>query len=123
MAGRLNTTVTYQDPCHLAHGQWVRYEPRQLLKAIPDLEFREMREADRCCGSAGIYNLLYPELSFRFLQAKINHAIATGAEIIVTANPGCQLQLQGGIRRAGLSLKVLHLAELLARAYGLDAGR
>lgn len=122
-AGRLNTTVTYQDPCHLAHGQRLRYEPRQLLKAIPNLEFREMREADRCCGSAGIYNLLYPELSFRFLQAKINHAVATGAEIIVTANPGCQLQLQGGIRRAGLSLKVLHLAELLARAYGLDGGR
>jgi len=122
-ASRLKTTVTYQDPCHLAHGQRVRYEPRQLLKAIPDLEFREMREADRCCGSAGIYNLLYPELSLRFLQAKINHAVATGAEIIVTANPGCQLQLQAGIRRAGLSLKVLHLAELLARAYGLDAGR
>ncbi len=122
-AGRLNTTVTYQDPCHLAHGQRLRYEPRQLLKAIPDLEFREMREADRCCGSAGIYNLLYPELSFRFLQAKIDHAVATGAEIIVTANPGCQLQLQAGIRRAGLSLKVLHLAELLARAYGLGGGR
>ncbi len=121
-AGRLKTTVTYQDPCHLAHGQRVRHEPRQLLESIPDLEFKEMRDADRCCGSAGIYNLLNPELSDRFLKAKLDQAAKTGAKIIVTANPGCQLQLQAGIRQAGLATEVLHLAELLARAYGLDAG-
>ncbi len=120
--GRLKKTVTYQDPCHLAHGQRVRREPRQLLKAIPDVEFKEMRDADRCCGSAGIYNLLYPELSQRFLRTKINHAARTGAQFIVTANPGCQLQLQAGIRQARLSAEVVHLAELLARAYGLDSG-
>jgi glycolate oxidase iron-sulfur subunit len=121
-AGRLKTTVTYQDPCHLAHGQRVRSGPRQLLKSIPDLEFKEMRDADRCCGSAGIYNLLNPELSQQFLKAKLDHAVRTGAQIIVTANPGCQLQLQAGIRQAGLATEVVHLAELLARAYGLDAG-
>ncbi|MBI3779855.1 MAG: (Fe-S)-binding protein [candidate division NC10 bacterium] len=120
--GRLKKTVTYQDPCHLAHGQRVRREPRQLLKTIPDVEFKEMRDADRCCGSAGIYNLLYPGLSQRFLRAKIDHAAQTGAQLIVTANPGCQLQLQAGIRQAGLSAEVVHLAELLAQAYGLDSG-
>ncbi len=120
--GQLKKTVTYQDPCHLAHGQRVRREPRQLLKAIPDVEFKEMRESDRCCGSAGIYNLVNPELSQQFLRAKIDHAAKTGAQVIVTANPGCQLQLQAGIRQVGLSAEVVHLAELLARAYGLEAG-
>jgi len=120
--GRLKTTVTYQDPCHLAHGQRVTSEPRQLLKSIPGIEFKEMRDADRCCGSAGIYNLLNPELSQRFLKSKLDHAVHTGAKIIVTANPGCQLQLQAGIRQAGLSTEVVHLAELLARACELDAG-
>ena len=81
-----------------------------------------MQEADRCCGSAGIYNLLNPELSQQFLKAKLDHAMKTGARIIVTANPGCQIQLKAGLRQAGLSTEVLHLAELLARAYGLDAG-
>lgn len=120
--GPVNTTATYQDPCHLAHAQRVRHEPRQLLRAIPGLEFKEMREADRCCGSAGIYNILNPELSLRLLQTKINHAVETGAALIVTANPGCQLQLQAGLRRAGSPAEVVHLAELLARAYGLDSG-
>ncbi len=121
-AGKLKTTVTYQDPCHLAHGQRVKHEPRHLLKLIPGLEFKEMQDADGCCGSAGIYNLLNPALSQRFLKVKLDHAARTGAEIIVTANPGCQLQLQAGIRRAGQATEVVHLAELLARAYGLDAG-
>lgn len=118
----LKETVTYQDPCHLAHGQRVRSEPRQLLKAIPGLEFKEMPEAERCCGSAGIYNLLHPELSLLLRQAKIDHAVATGARIMVTANPGCQLYLQAGIRQAQLDVEVLHLAELLVRAYGTRPG-
>lgn len=118
----LKETVTYQDPCHLAHGQRVRSEPRQLLKAIPGLEFKEMPEAERCCGSAGIYNLLHPELSLLLRQAKIDHAVATGARIMVTANPGCQLYLQAGIRQARLDVEVLHLAELLVRAYGTRPG-
>lgn len=121
-AGTLKETVTYQDPCHLAHGQRLRSEPRQLLKAIPGLEFKEMPEADCCCGSAGIYNLLHPELSLGLRQAKIDHAVANGAGIIVTANPGCQLHLQAGIRQAGLDVEVLHLAELLVRAYGMRPG-
>lgn len=118
----LKETVTYQDPCHLAHGQRIRSEPRQLLKAIPGLEFKEMREAERCCGSAGIYNLLHPELSLLLRQTKIDHATANGARIIVTANPGCQLYLQAGIREKRLDVEVLHLAELLVRACGTRPG-
>lgn len=118
----LKETVTYQDPCHLAHGQRIRSAPRQLLKAIPGLEFKEMPDAERCCGSAGIYNLLHPELSRRLRQEKIDHATASGARVIVTANPGCQLYLQAGIREKQLDVEVRHLAELLVRVYATRPG-
>lgn len=114
----LKETVTYQDPCHLAHGQRIRNEPRQLVKAIRGLEFKEMPEAERCCGSAGIYSLLHPEISRLLRKTKIDYAAANGARIIVTANPGCQLYLQAGIREKRLDVEVLHMAELLAIAYG-----
>lgn len=113
----LQATVTYQDPCQLVHGQRIRNEPRQLLRAVPGLEFKEMPDADRCCGSAGIYSLLHPDLSRRLRQAKIDHTAQHGIRIIVTANPGCQLYLQAGIRETRLDVEVLHLAELLSRAF------
>lgn len=118
----LKAIVTYQDPCHLAHGQRIRSEPRQLLKAIPGLEVKEMPEAERCCGSAGIYNILHPEMSLPLRQTKIDYVRTNGARIIVTANPGCQLYLQAGIREKQLDVEVLHLAELLVRAYGTRPG-
>ncbi len=116
--GPVEATVTYQDSCHLAHGQKVRAEPRRLIRAIPGVEYREMFQADQCCGSAGIYNLLHPQMAGRVLDEKMAHARATGAAVIVTANPGCYLQMRQGVQRHGLAgrVEVLSLAELLDRS-------
>jgi len=109
--------VTYQDSCHLAHGQRIRTAPRQLLAAIPGLKFREMRCADLCCGSAGIYNVIETEMSMRILASKMEAVNATGAAIIATANPGCMLQLKAGVRLHGSNQRVMHVVELLDEAY------
>ncbi len=116
----LPVSVTFQDACHLAHGQRIRSAPRELLRAVPGLKLVEMRRADQCCGSAGIYNLEQPEIAVRLLEEKMELVAETGAAWLVTANPGCQLQLQAGVRAAGRSQPVLHVVELLARAYGLN---
>lgn len=110
----LPLTVTYQDSCHLAHGQQVKAAPRQLLRSIPGLTYVEMPDADRCCGSAGIYNLLQPEMAGALLREKMASVAATGAPVVVTANPGCHLQLLAGARQAGAPVQVRHLAEILA---------
>jgi glycolate oxidase iron-sulfur subunit len=115
--GRLNTAVTYQDSCHLAHGQKVRSAPRKLLAAIPDLEIREMPGADLCCGSAGIYNVVQNEMSMQLLARKMAAVNATGAPVVATANPGCLLQLQTGVRLHGKEQRVMHVVELLDAAY------
>jgi glycolate oxidase iron-sulfur subunit len=115
--GRIEMTTTYQDPCHLAHGQKVRAQPRTLLKAIPGLRLVEMEGSDRCCGSAGIYNLTQPEMSQELLREKMRAVAETAAEAVVAPNPGCMLQLDYGSRRYGPRLTVLHLAEILDRAY------
>jgi glycolate dehydrogenase iron-sulfur subunit len=114
----IEMTVTYQDPCHLAHGQRIRSQPRKLLQAIPGLKLVEMDGADRCCGSAGIYNLTHPEMSQHLLKEKMHAAAATGSEAIVAPNPGCMLQFRSGAVRFGPDLKVYHLMDLLDRAYG-----
>jgi len=110
--------VTYHDPCHVVHGQKIRTQPRQLLAQIPGLEVVELQESDWCCGSAGIYNLTQPEMAARLLERKVRHVLATGAEAVVTANPGCILQIQQGLRAHSRDVKVLHIVELLDRAYG-----
>ena len=115
--GAVNAVVTYQDSCHLAHGQRVRTAPRKLLAAIPGLTFREMPGADLCCGSAGIYNVVENEMSMQILASKMASAKTTGAEIIATANPGCILQLQAGVRLHGTRQRVMHVVELLDLAY------
>jgi glycolate oxidase iron-sulfur subunit len=115
--GRVEATVTYQDSCHLAHGQRVRNAPRQLLAAIPGLVFREMPGADICCGSAGIYNVVENEMSMQILASKMTSVNSTGAQIIATANPGCLLQLQAGVRLHGTNQRVMHVVELLDEAY------
>ncbi len=115
--GRMDTTVTYQDPCHLAHGQRIREAPRQLLRSIPGLRLVEMRDSDRCCGSAGIYNLTQPGLSRRFMADKAQAAAETGAELVVSANPGCIIQLQAGLRQRGTTAAVKHIVEVLDEAY------
>jgi glycolate oxidase iron-sulfur subunit len=115
--GRVDAVVTYQDSCHLAHGQHIRQSPRQLLGAIPGLTFREMPGADICCGSAGIYNVVQTEMSMQILKHKMESVNATHADIIATANPGCMLQLQAGVRLHGSGQRVMHVVELLDRAY------
>lgn len=114
----IRARITYQDPCHLAHGQNVRSQPRALLNSIRGLQIVEMRDSDRCCGSAGIYNITHPDISMQVLDEKMANVRATAPELIVTANAGCMLQLQMGVRRAGLNAEVLHVVDLLDRAYG-----
>ena len=113
----INLTVTYQDPCHLAHGQKVRSQPRQLLQAIPGLKLIEMEGADRCCGSAGIYNITHAGMSQHLLKEKMQSVGATTAEAMVAPNPGCMLQLAYGAKCYGPNLPVYHLMDLLDRAY------
>ena len=115
--GWLNATVTYQDSCHLAHGQRIRSAPRELLTAVPGLVFREMPLADVCCGSAGLYNVVHNKLAMRVLARKMESVNATGAEIVATANPGCMLQLQAGVRLHGAGQRVMHVVEVLDEAY------
>ncbi len=113
----LEMTVTYQDPCHLAHGQRIRSQPRTLLQSIPGLKLVEMEGADRCCGGAGIYNLTHAGMSQHLLKEKMQAVAATGGEAIVAPNPGCMLQLRSGAARFGPNLEVYHLMDLLDRAY------
>ncbi|HEX5164115.1 MAG TPA: heterodisulfide reductase-related iron-sulfur binding cluster, partial [Thermomicrobiales bacterium] len=115
--GRLDLTVTYQEPCHLVHAQRVALQPRALLAAIPGLTLVEMPESSLCCGSAGIYNLLQPDMSSTLLERKLTNAASTGAPVIVSANPGCMLQLQAGLRERGVETEVVHIMSLLDRAY------
>ena len=117
----LSLTVTYHDACHLAHGQRVRQEPRTILKAIPGLQFVELGESDVCCGSAGVYNLLYPDLAQQFLDRKIERIKETGAAVVVSGNPGCSLQIEKGLKERGLNIRVLLPVELLESSYGRTA--
>lgn len=111
----LNKRVTYDDPCHLVHGQGISEQPRLLLKKIPGIDLVEMPEADWCCGSAGVYNLINYKMSMALLERKLENLKTTGAEILVTANPGCLLQLQAGVRRAKMPVQVMHVVELLEK--------
>ncbi len=111
------TRVTYHDACHLLHGQGISRQPRQLLAAIPGVELVPLAESEVCCGSAGIYNVLQPELAGRLLARKMGHVAETKAQVVATANPGCALQIQLGARQRGLDLEVVHPVELLDRAY------
>jgi glycolate oxidase iron-sulfur subunit len=108
--------VTYQDSCHLLHGQRIREAPRKLICAVPGVELVEMPLADHCCGSAGIYNVTQTEASLALLREKMECARSTGAAAIVTANPGCLLQLRAGAAIHATGQEVLHVVELLARA-------
>ena len=110
--------VTYQDPCHLVHGQGIRAQPRQLLKMIPGLELVEMKDSDVCCGSAGIYNLTHYDISMQVLDQKMENLLRTGACGVVAPNPGCSMQLAYGARRARADLEQYHVVDLLDRAYG-----
>jgi glycolate oxidase iron-sulfur subunit len=110
--------VTYQDACHLVHGQGIRQQPRKLLHQIAGLDLVEMKDSDVCCGSAGIYNLTHYDVSMRVLEEKMDHVVASGVNAVVASNPGCTMQLAYGARRRGIDLKLLHVVDLLDRAYG-----
>ena len=118
---RLPLTVAYHDACHLAHGQKVRSEPRALLRRIPGLTLVELRDSDLCCGSAGIYNILEPEMADRLLASKLDRIVQSGARVVATGNPGCLMQIAKGARARGLQLDVVHPVTLLARSAGVRA--
>jgi glycolate oxidase iron-sulfur subunit len=115
--GAIDAAVTYQDPCHLAHAQRITAPPRRLLAQIPGLQLREMDESSLCCGSAGIYNVTQPEMAGRLGRRKVGHVLDVAPDILATANPGCALQIANGLRAAGRNVEVLHVVQLLDRAY------
>jgi len=108
--------VTYQDSCHLAHGQKVREAPRKLIRSVPGVELVEMQLSDQCCGSAGVYNVTETKASMELLALKMDCARDTKAQAIVTSNPGCILQLRAGAAIHRTGQEVLHVIELLDRA-------
>ena len=110
--------VAYQDACHLAHGQGIRLQPRKLLSQIPGLELVNLKDSDTCCGSAGIYNLVQPEMSDALLKRKMSNIAATGAQAVATGNAGCMMQLRLGVRQYGPEVEIVHVVDLLDRAYG-----
>ena len=112
----LSINVTLQDSCHLAHAQGIREAPREILNQIPGLNLHEMHNPDRCCGSAGIYSLVQSEMSNEILATKMEDILTTDSSIICTANPGCTLQLQSGVRQSELDAEVLHVIDLLYRS-------
>ena len=121
---RVPARVAYDEPCHLLHGRGISAAPKRVLAAIPGVELVPLTEADRCCGSAGVYNVLYPDLAGAILEEKIRHVAASGADTVATGNAGCILQIRSGLRRAAGStprlaaVRVVHPMQLLAAAYG-----
>lgn len=120
----LKLRIAYHDACHLQHAQGVREQPRRLLDGIPGLEVAEIPEASLCCGSAGVYNLLQPETANLLGDRKVENLLTTGAEVVLSANPGCLLQLMNGLRRRGMKeMPAFHMVELLdASIRGVSVG-
>jgi glycolate oxidase iron-sulfur subunit len=110
--------VAYHDACHLQHAQGVRAQPRRLLQGIPGIDLREIAESEICCGSAGIYNLLEPEAATELRDRKVQNIMRTGADVIVSGNPGCLLQIATGLEAAGKPLRIMHLVEVLDQSIG-----
>ncbi|HJP83402.1 MAG TPA: heterodisulfide reductase-related iron-sulfur binding cluster [Fimbriimonadaceae bacterium] len=115
-SGKLDARITYHDACHLAHGQGIRSEPRQLLNAIPGLDLVELPESEICCGSAGIYNLTQPKMARRLLNRKWANVESTKANIVATGNPGCHAWIAQASREKGQTAEVLHTLEVLEKA-------
>jgi len=113
-----HSRVTYHDACHLAHAQRITQPPRELVRAVAGASFVELPESDVCCGSAGSYNLTEPEMAERLQRRKTENILKTGAQIVVTTNPGCLLQIRAGLRKAGAGyIEVLHIADYLDRCW------
>jgi len=120
--GELQLRATYADSCHLRHAQKIIQQPRNLLESIPGLQLVELDKPDRCCGSAGVYNILQPETASAILDEKMNDIAATGADTIVTTNAGCYFQLLHGVKQSRSSARVVHLVELLEESYAAQTG-
>jgi glycolate oxidase iron-sulfur subunit len=118
--GAMPARVCYDDPCHLVHAQGIADAPRRLLSAIPELNLIDHADAHSCCGAAGTYNLLQPEMSRQVLAPKLDALAAADPDWIASGNPGCLLQLRAGVRARGLAARVVHPVELLDRAYAKD---
>jgi Fe-S oxidoreductase len=116
-AGRLAARATYQDACHLLHAQRISQQPRDVLKRIPGVTLVEMQDGDRCCGSAGIYNLTEPAMAERLGEQKVSNVEQTEADVVISGNPGCLIQLRAGLARRGSSTRAVHLADFLDAAY------
>ena len=113
----LDEAITYDASCHLLNGQHATEAPLKVLRAIPDLNLVPLEGAERCCGGAGVYNLLEPEMSAGVLEEKLEHICATGVRVLATGNPGCQMQIGAGAHLAGMELRVCHPVELLDMSY------
>ena len=109
--------VTYHEACHLCHGQKITAQPREILRAVGNIQLTELPESTWCCGSAGIYNIIQPEMANDLLKRKVKHIQSTGAQIVATGNPGCMLQVLNGCRNAGMDVRIAHPVTLLAEAY------
>jgi glycolate dehydrogenase iron-sulfur subunit len=119
----ISRKVTYQDACHLAHAQRITAQPRSLIDSIPGIEFVEMPESSLCCGSAGIYNILRPEMARNLGRRKVQNLIASGAQEVITANPGCAIQIASLLREANSNIKVTHIADFLDEAFADHHGQ
>lgn len=114
VGARFPRKVTYHASCHLLRGLGVRDEPKQLLRAVQDLEWVPLTAEETCCGFGGVFSVIYPEVSQAMLQAKIGNIAASGAEVVVACDPGCLMNIRGGLHRAGSRVKAMHLVEVLA---------
>ena len=108
--------MTYHDACHLAHAQRITQPPRELVKAVAGKNFVELPESDVCCGSAGTYNLTEPEMAEQLQRRKTENILRTRADLVVTSNPGCLLQIRAGLKKAGSKTRIVHIADYLAEA-------
>jgi glycolate oxidase iron-sulfur subunit len=115
--GSLGLTVTYDAPCHLLHAQRVASAPLRVLGAIPGLNLVPLVGSEHCCGSAGIYNLVEPDVSDRVLEEKLKHVAESRAPLVATGNPGCLMQIGAGLHRAGIAARAVHPVDLLDASY------
>jgi glycolate oxidase iron-sulfur subunit len=116
-AGRIQARVTYDAPCHLIHAQRVIRAPLDVLRSIPGIELVPLRGSENCCGGAGIYNLLHPDISSEILSDKLANIAATGATLVATSNPGCLMQIGAGLILNGIAASAVQAIDLLDAAY------
>jgi len=114
--------VAYHDACHALRAQGIRSQPRSVLRQIPGTQIVELEHGDRCCGAAGLYNVLEPEMSRALMRQKAEAVMDTGVGVVASANPGCTMQISAGLRELGADVEVVHPVELLDRAYRATSG-